>query len=207
MRTINVILTVLFALLINFSFSQNLPDEKEPDFTKPTAQDTLETVVKIDKRHSPTKAALLSTVLPGAGQIYNKKYWKLPIVYGGLAGLGTWVGINAKNLRGYTKAYKLEVDGDPDTIGSYKGFTGETQLNTKRDAAKRNLDLSAILLGVFYALNVVDAAVDAHLYDYSITEDLSVSIKPDFSSYQVLSTTTPTFGVNISLNFTNKKAF
>lgn len=206
MRESKFIFFVFFTILIHFSFSQNTTNEKEANFSSSTAQDTIQTVAKV-KRHSPTKAALLSAAIPGAGQIYNKKYWKLPIVYAGLGGLGTWVGINAKNLRGYTKAYKLEVDNDPNTIGSYKGFTGKTQLNAKRDDAKRNLDLSAILLGVFYALNIVDAAVDAHLYDYSITEDLSVSIKPDFSTYQVMTTSTPTFGINFSLNFTNKKGY
>ena len=80
--------------------------------------------VSLAKRHSPKKAALLSAILPGVGQAYNKKYWKIPIVYAGLGGIGTWVGFNVVNLRGFTNAYKLELDDDPLTLGSYKGFAG-----------------------------------------------------------------------------------
>lgn len=155
----------------------------------------------IIKRQSPKKAALLSAAFPGTGQIYNKKYWKLPIVYGGIAGLGAWVGINVRDLRGYTDAYKLEIDGDMNTVGSYKGVTGEGPLNVKRDDAKRSLDLSIILLSVFYSLNIVDAAVDAHLFDYSITEDLSVSLAPEFGTYQSYNGPKNQLGFNLALHF------
>ncbi len=136
----------------------NLQAQMETDTLQ--AFKTPSDTVSIMKRQSPKKAALLSTAFPGLGQIYNKKYWKLPIVYGGLAGLGTWVGVNAKNLRGYTNAYKLQLDNDSTTIGSYKGLSQVNQLKIKRDEVKRSLDLSIILTSVFYALNIVDATVD-----------------------------------------------
>lgn len=157
--------------------------------------------VSILKRQSPKKAALLSTAFPGLGQIYNKKYWKLPIVYGGLAGLGTWVGFNTKNLRGYTNAYKLQLDDDPNTIGSYKGLSDVSRLKIKRDEVKRNLDLSIILTSVFYALNIVDATVDAHLFDYSITEDISVRVEPEWSFYEAQYIPQAKVGLNFSFYF------
>ena len=168
-------------------------------FKKP--QDT----VILMKRQSPKKAALLSAVLPGSGQVYNKKYWKLPIVYGGLGALGTWVGINVKNLKGYTDAYKLEIDNDPNTSGSFMGVTGQNPLNVKREDAKRSLDLSIILLSVFYTLNIVDASVDAHLFNYSITDDLSVSLEPDFGSYQSFNGSHTRVGLNFALHFKQKE--
>jgi len=188
------ILLTCFTLLVSLAFSQMEAEEERP-FKTPS--DT----VSIMKRHSPKKAALLSALLPGAGQVYNKKYWKIPIVYAGLGGLGTWVGLNAVSLRGFTAAYKLEFDDDPLTNGTYKGFVGASQLRIKRDDAKRNLDLSIILLSVYYTLNIVDAAVDAHLFDYSITEDLSVSLKPDFNLYQAQSQLKPRIGFNFTMNF------
>lgn len=193
MRLISI---VVFLFAIQFQICAQTTIDNATDTLAPIAEDSL----SVMKRHSPKKAALLSAVLPGAGQVYNKKYWKLPIVYGGLAGLGTWIGINSKNLKGYTNAYKLEIDDDPTTIGEFKGITGQNNLNVKRDDAKRNLDISIIITSFFYALNIVDAAVDAHLYEYSINEDLSVRIQPDFSTYQSLETSRPSVGVNFSLH-------
>ena len=89
---------------MSLTFAQMEADEEIP-FKTPA--DT----VSIIKRHSPKKAAVLSAILPGAGQAYNKKYWKIPIVYAGLGGLGTWVGINTVNLRGYTVDYKSVLAG------------------------------------------------------------------------------------------------
>ena len=176
------------------AFSQMEADQEIP-FKTPDDS------VSLAKRHSPKKAALLSAILPGVGQAYNKKYWKIPIVYAGLGGIGTWVGFNVVNLRGFTNAYKLELDDDPLTLGSYKGFAGSMQLKVKRDDAKRNLDLSIILLSVFYTLNIVDAAVDAHLFEYSITDDLYVKLQPDFQMYQAYDQMRPKLGLNFSMHF------
>lgn len=154
------------------------------DRTTPTAV-RADTVLAADsvvldsaKRHSPRKAALLSLAAPGLGQIYNERYWKLPIVYGGLGGLGFWLGRNVKTFRGYRDAYRLDVDEDPTTDGSYNGIDDAAQLRVRRDDAKRQLDLSAVLVGVFYLLQIVDATVDAHLKDYDISDDLSLRVEP-----------------------------
>lgn len=192
------ILSILF-IIITIACIAQIENNEEIPFKTP--EDTL--VLK--PRHSPKKAALLSAVLPGAGQIYNQKYWKLPIVYVGLGGLGTWVGLNAINLKGYTNAYKLQLDGDSTTIGSYRGISDNIQLSVKRDQAKKSLDLSIILLSVYYALNIVDAAVDAHLFEYSITDDLSVKIQPDFNVYQANSQIKPKIGVNFGIYFHQNK--
>ena len=157
----------------------------KPSKTPPTTALRADSVVRSDTmafdstaRHSPRKAALLSLALPGLGQIYNERYWKLPIVYGGLGGLSFWLGRNVKTFRGYRDAYRLDVDEDPSTDGSYNGIDDAGQLRVRRDEAKRQLDLSAVLVGVFYLLQIVDATVDAHLKDYDISEDLSLRVEP-----------------------------
>jgi hypothetical protein len=155
------------------------------------------------KRHSPKKAAMLSAIAPGAGQIYNRKYWKLPLVYGGIGGLGYWVGLNIKNLNGYSNAYRLQVDGDSTTFGSYKGISDTNALKLKRNEVKSSLDLSIILMVVAYAINVVDATVDAHLFDYDVNEDITISLKPNFNlmmasnGYSMI----PTAGLSFKMNF------
>lgn len=135
--------------------------------------------VKIkERRHSPTLAAIFSAVLPGLGQGYNKKYWKIPIVYAGLGGLGFGVGYTAAQFKGYRNAYRLEVDENPNTTGSFKGIENAAELKTYRDFQKRNLDICSIVLSVWYLLNIVDAAVDAHLFNWNMKDDLDVSWAP-----------------------------
>jgi hypothetical protein len=129
-------------------------------------------------RHSPFYASLFSMALPGLGQAYNRKYWKIPIVYAGFAGLGYAVYHTGSNFRGYRAAYRLQVDNDANTHGSYKGVEEKATLKQYRDFFKRNLDISVICTGVWYILNIVDAAVDAHLFEWNMKEDLSLSWHP-----------------------------
>lgn len=152
------------------------------------------------KRHSPLKAALFSMALPGLGQGYNKKYWKIPIVYAGLGGLGYAVYYTASNFTTYRNAYRLQIDEDPNTYAAVDGIDDAATLKSYRDYYKRYLDISAICTGVWYALNIVDAAVDAHLFEWNMKDDLNVSWRPVMingnSNYPQAAV-----GVNISLGF------
>jgi hypothetical protein len=146
--------------------------------TKEIKPEKKDTVSVVQKRHSPAKAALLSTALPGLGQAYNKKYWKIPIVYAGFAGLGYWIGRNVKNYRTYRDAYQFRMDDDSLTIDPFVEQYGNADLKTLKDFYKRNLDLSIILTAVWYALNIVDAAVDAHLFEFDVSDNLSMRVQP-----------------------------
>ncbi|MCS6935591.1 MAG: DUF5683 domain-containing protein [Chitinophagales bacterium] len=140
---------------------------------KPTATDTAR-----KKRHSPAKAAVFSGLLPGLGQAYNKKYWKIPVVYAGLGGLGYAVYHTASRFHTYRQAYRLQVDNDPATTGEVNGIEDPDILKVYRDTYKNYLDISAICLSLWYALQIVDAAVDAHLFEWNMRDDLSVSWRP-----------------------------
>jgi len=152
--------------------------------------------------HSSAKAALYSAILPGLGQIYNRKYWKLPIVYAGFGALGYSITFNHTNFSKYKNAYidftdklpetqsYLDVIGGnldpadfdpvlhPDTYDSQNEKWFSDQLKNNMDYFRRNRDLSYIGLVALYLLNIVDATVDAHLFDYDIGNDLSMKIKP-----------------------------
>ena len=152
------------------------------------------------RRHSPLYAALFSMALPGLGQAYNKKYWKIPIVYAGLGGLGYACYYTASNFIGYRNAYRAQVATVPDHTASYKGVDDEATLKEYRDYFKKNLDISAICTGVWYILNIVDATVDAHLFDWNMKDDIHLSWQPVMiSNYNYASATAP--GVRISLSF------
>lgn len=140
------------------------------------------------REYNPGKAALRSAILPGLGQIYNKKYWKLPIVYGAL---GTSAGVFVFNLTSYQDTrfaykakYKVSQPGATaaDTAALLKikspleRYSLET-LRYYRDQYRRDLDYSVLFFVVLWGLNVVDAAVDAHLKSFDVSPDLSFKLK------------------------------
>jgi hypothetical protein len=129
-------------------------------------------------KHSPKKATIMSAVLPGLGQIYNKKYWKVPVIYAGIATVGYFAVSNNQNYSKYKTAYKIRTDGDTNTIDEfYKKYTDQNLLDIK-NYYRRNLEVTVIAGVALYALNIIDASVDAHLFDFEVNDDLSLNIKP-----------------------------
>lgn len=152
--------------------------------------------------HSVKKATLLSAVLPGAGQIYNKKYWKLPIIYGAFAGLGYLIHFNNQEYHTYNDALVARQDNDPSTVDTkYTDKYSDENLRSLSDYYHRNRDLSILLTVLVYSLNVMDAHVDAHLYSFDVSEDLSLHVDPVMvpASYYGISVYRP--GIGISMKF------
>ncbi|MEO6327954.1 MAG: DUF5683 domain-containing protein [Ginsengibacter sp.] len=133
------------------------------------------------KKHSPQKATFRSAVLPGWGQAYNKKYWKIPIVYGAL---GTTAAVFFYNLKTY-KALKQAYIYISDTIHSndqliesqFRNLSPES-IRTYRNSFRQNVDYSVLFFLVFWGLNVVDATVDGHLKAFDVSNDITLKIKP-----------------------------
>lgn len=138
----------------------------------------------------PNRAVWLSALFPGLGQIYNRRYWKLPLVVGGFMALGYGTSWNNGMLRDYTRAYSDLLDNDP-TTKSYMDFfpptTQESQLDkqwlqrllkSRKDFYRRNRDLCIISMVGVYLLAMVDAYVDASLAHFDISPDLSMTIQP-----------------------------
>lgn len=137
---------------------------------------------------NPTKAVLFSAIFPGLGQIYNRKYWKLPIVYGGFMGCAYAISFNNRYYQDYSNAYKDLMDGDPNTqsyrdlvpsryvINDTTWFSGV--LKRKKDFYRRYRDLSYIITVGLYALCMIDAYVDAQLFDFDISSDISLHVEP-----------------------------
>jgi len=151
----------------------------------------------------PLKAVWMGAIIPGYGQILNKKYWKLPIVYGGFLGCAYAVTWNSGRYQSYKNAYfdilryasdnsyKTIVDKNPGAVSFYqilpKGYDINTyggisvyteKLKTAKDGSRRYRDLSIIISIAYYALTIVDAYVDAQLYDFDISPDLSMHVQP-----------------------------
>ena len=132
--------------------------------------------IKDNKIKSATKASILSIILPGSGQIYNKKYWKVPIIYSSLATSIYFICDNQKKLTNYENAYNDRFNG---RIDDYIDIYNNTQLISIIDYYERNRDISMMITAAIYLLNIVDASVDAHLFDFDVSEDLSIETKPE----------------------------
>ena len=139
---------------------------------------------KATKSHSPMKATIMSACLPGLGQVYNGKWWKVPIVYAGLGGLGYLVYDNYSEYQSFLHAYEYKTGDLPEgvTLSEHEldlaNRYADSQLQTYKESYRRDFEFYTILTIAWYGLNIVDACVDGHLYDYDISDDLSLSIDP-----------------------------
>ncbi|MCK4663999.1 MAG: hypothetical protein KAT68_14115 [Bacteroidales bacterium] len=129
------------------------------------------------KKHNPKLASIMSAVIPGSGQIYNQQYWKAPLIYGGFGTLIFFIKYNDIEYQKWLKAYNLRIDDDSTTMDIYPMATND-QLKKLRDEWRRYRDLNYIGIVFLYLLNIVDASVDAHLFDYDIGDDLSLKVEP-----------------------------
>jgi len=185
-------------LMANTLFANYLPGDTVKSDIPVIAKDIIknETPVKAIKDtipvHSPKKASVYSAVLPGLGQAYNKKYWKIPLVYGGFAAFGYFIRWNNRNYNTSRQAYMDLTDKDPNTnsymklkqIIYYDLNNSSSVANLKQgllssqDYYRRNRDLLIIVTVAFYGLNIIDASVDAHFFNFDISDDLTMNINP-----------------------------
>ncbi|MCL4481751.1 MAG: DUF5683 domain-containing protein [Bacteroidetes bacterium] len=184
-------------------------------------KDSSKISVSIQKKVlSPKKASIYAALFPGLGQVYNGKYWKLPIIYGGYAGLIYLFGWNNNNYSDYFDAYRtiakyqsvdLMSKTDKDYLNNlfkipywdmnvnpshFEGF--KTQLKSGKDYYRRNRDMSIIAIAALHVLSIIDASVDANLFDFDISDDLSMRVDPMPMNFgrgsQVI-------GINVAFNF------
>ena len=168
-------------------------------------------------RPSAKRAMWLAIVLPGAGQIYNRKYWKLPFVYGGFVGCAYAMRWNNQMFRDYSQAYMDIMDDDPNTQ-SYNQFLHlgakidssnleryQRLFKNRKDKFRRWRDLSFFCLVGVYAISIIDAYVDASLSEFDISKDLSLRVEPTIINRSNGMQTNPlrdnSLGVSCSLNF------
>ena len=151
---------------------------------------------KIDSSNykNPKKAMYLSMVMPGLGQIYNEKYWKLPIIYGIMGGGGYFVYDQNKEYQYFLGGL---VTMQTDSLTEFEGYTKD-QLTTRKDKYRKNRDLTIFALVAFWGLNIMDAYVDAHFSTFDISDNLSMKIEPTTFNSLVYE---PSLGLKISFKF------
>ena len=164
-------------------------------FHQSKAQSPIDSTARI---HSVKKATWLSTAIPGAGQVYNHKIWKVPIVYGGLAMMGYFIKSNGDKYKKYNDALIKRYDVDPNN----EEFTNISSENLRllSDSYHRNRDFSIAGALFVYLLNIIDAHVDAHLFTFNVDDNLSIQIHPSIESNQYSSVAIQP-GVRLAVTF------
>lgn len=171
------------------------PDIKEPAAPTDSLSKEMKRKMWIP---NPVKATWLALIIPGGGQIYNRKYWKLPIFYGGFAGCAYALTWNGKMYRDYFNAYRDAANGNWESTNitdlippSYMNQVSQTQLvnllRKRKDTFRRYRDLSIFAFVAVYLLSVIDAYVDAELSNFDITPDLSMKVEPAVINTQTTS--------------------
>lgn len=149
---------------------------------------------------SARKASILSAILPGLGQAYNKKYWKIPIVYAGIGGFGYMFFSNNKQYNLYRANVKAYNDDDPTTVPGLPQYSSD-QSQTLKLQYRKYRDFAVIGFSLVYLINIIDANVDAHLKTFDVSDDLSIYIDPWQSSYKTNSGIKTAAGLSLKFNF------
>lgn len=164
-------------LLLGTSAAAMAQKSAAPMDSTPNSSDTTK-VLDWRARHQPARAAIYSAILPGAGQVYNRKYWKVPIVLGGL-GVSYWfIHDNNTEYQRYRSAYLDVINGQPD---EFNGKYTADQLRDVADTYHRWRDLSYVAFGLVYVLNIMDASVDGYFVRFDVSEDLTVRVGPSLN--------------------------
>ena len=201
---------IVFACIANL-FSQKEVQDSSAALVKieTIAADTVRGTIAdstLMKIHTSKKAALLSAIIPGGGQVYNKKYWKIPLIYGAGIGLAYVFSGNYREYNKYRDSYitRISVEKDSSYVGpDYFENISNSGLQSESERTQKNYELAAVGIVLVYALQIVDATVDAHLKTFDVSDDLSLGIRPAVigNPYSMARGIAPTLGFRVNLKF------
>lgn len=191
MKCSKQILAVVVLLCVSlFAYSQEISAKKQ---SRVNTSDSLRVA-----KHSPT-AAILWSIIPGGGQIYNKKYWKVPIVYGLLEASGYFLTKYATDMVLYRREFINRRDGNIDQLVPGLADIPDENILTMKQTAQRNMEICIATTAIIYTLNFIDAMVDAHLYYFDVSDDLSLFWSPMVLPNPI--NTSPSYGISFVLSF------
>ncbi|NVN94877.1 MAG: hypothetical protein HXX18_06295 [Bacteroidetes bacterium] len=179
---------LLFAFILILAIPQNAISQNYTDSIKV-------------KTHSPRKASIYSALLPGMGQVYNHQYWKVPVLYAGIATLTYFFIFNTNKYNNYKDEYLARINND--SIGLNAGYSlySDNTILLLKNYYQRNLEFTYIVAGLVYLLNIIDASVYAHLFTFDVGNDLSLRIDPMLNNNFLRSGSPPSAGLKLTLRF------
>lgn len=179
--------------------AQSVVDSAKVDTT--TQVEVLSETDSLNLAHSPKRAAWMSTALPGLGQIYNKKYWKAPIIWGGMGAAVYLFAVNQQQFQLYKEAYLARVTEDNQYVDRTENpFLSDAAILQESETFRSRMEWSVIGFAGLYLLNIVDAAVDAHFFYFDVSDDLSFHWQPTVIQHQ-RQFQRPSGGLSLCLTF------
>lgn len=184
---------LLYILLCSFLVLPGLRASAQDSTSAGRAANVDTTASKIFQP-DPKRAGLYSALIPGMGQLYNRQYWKAPIIYAGLGTAVFFIVRNSNEYNRYRKAYVSRLNNNPNASDEFSGILSTQAVKQYQDDAKRYLDLTILFSVIGYAGQVLEAISGAHLRNFDITPDLSMQVRP-------ILTPNNTIGVGLVMNF------
>jgi hypothetical protein len=198
--------SILITFLVIFLCGHYLPAQVQDTVAVPkdslsVSADSLQRSKALKKKiySVPRRATLMSALLPGLGQVYNRKAWKVPIIYAGLGGFGYMFIVNNNEYRYYRKNLIAVYDEDPTTVNT-SGYSGD-QLRLLKVQYRRYRDIGIIGMSLIYIFNIIDANVDGHLKTFDVSDDLSLHIDAWHTRYPDAVGFRTATGFTLKLNF------
>lgn len=191
MKYMKQILAIVIMLCMSlFAYSQDITS---PNTSHVKTHDSLRVA-----KHSPT-AAILYSIIPGGGQIYNRKYWKVPIIYTMLGASSYFLTMYASDMMLYRREFINRRDGNIDQLVPGLAEYPDENILAMKQEAQRNMEICIAATAIIYTLNFIDAMVDAHLYYFDVSDDLAIRWSPSVFSNPI--NTKPSYGVSLVLSF------
>jgi hypothetical protein len=191
MKNMKQILAIVIMLCMSlFAYSQDITS---PNTSHVKTHDSLRVA-----KHSPT-AAILYSIIPGGGQIYNRKYWKVPIIYTMLGASSYFLTMYASDMMLYRREFINRRDGNIDQLVPGLAEYPDENILAMKQEAQRNMEICIAATAIIYTLNFIDAMVDAHLYYFDVSDDLAIRWSPSVFSNPI--NTKPSYGVSLVLSF------
>lgn len=200
---------ILFSILLfSVSVTLNAQEDDYKDTLRIEETSQIDTITKKEKLRNPAVAVIFSALVPGLGQAYNKKYWKIPLIYGGGIALYTYFEFYNYQLYRFNTAYEEAYYGkeisDAEIASKFSDYTDADKtsaLKVYRNKYYKEAARGLIFLGLLYIANVIDAMVDAYLFSYDISDDLSLNLEPEIIPVNNMSYASSTCGVKLCLRF------
>lgn len=194
-----VILIIIFSTFFHLAGFAQEEEVLEKDSKK--EKRTKEVVYKPIDPVAPSRAAFYTTIVPGLGQIYNRKYWKVPLVYAGIGIPVYFWADNQRNYDRYRNEYKNRLQGKIDQTDETLAGLDEERLLDGQNFYRKNRDLSVVIAIGFYVLSIVDANVDAHLMQFNVNENLTIKPVIEFDQKSLTQQQQYQYAINVQYRF------